>query len=124
MTRAVEAPARHRVLRGIRTWYPIVGPIAAWAVHLVTDTALVRLSCLHPGAVWAMHAVTALTALATVVAMVMAWSMVRDNRDDEGRGTPSGRTRFLGLFALIVGGFNLALILLEGSYVAIIRTCA
>ena len=59
-----------------------------------------------------------------VIAMLLSLQLVRTTVGaSEGDGTAEGRTMFVGLMGLLVGGVNLALILLEGSYVVFIHPC-
>ena len=112
-----------KLRRGVPLWYAVVGGIGAWTVHLVFLSSFARFTCNQKGTTWVQHLVTLVTAGATVLAMSLALSMVRRGNDDESAGTEPGRTRFLGLVGLLIGGINLALILLEGSYVLFINPC-
>ena len=109
---------------GARAWYALVAPILLWAVHIVGEAALIPLACEHGSLHWLLHGLTAATAVATAGAMAVSWTFVRTGRDDEAAGTVIGRTRFLGMLGLVIGAANLALILLEGSYVLFIKPCA
>jgi hypothetical protein len=111
-------------VRGPRVWIPVLGPIGAWIVHLVVDSSISRLACNAHRYEWLQHAVTAATALVVIVCMALAVGLVRAGRgatDEE--GTPSGQALFLGVFALFLGAVNLALILLEGTYLVVIHAC-
>ncbi len=108
----------------VATWFAVLGGIGAWMVHLTYSASVVRLTCEHPGLIWSIHAVTALTALVTVLAIAMAAALVRESADPESAGTRGGQLRFLGLMGLLVGAINLALILLEGSFAIFLRPCA
>jgi hypothetical protein len=105
----------------VALWVPSTVPIAAWAVHLVGSSALARVACTHH-LTWVLHVLTAATALVCVGCGVVAWRLASAPGDEED-GTPSGRTRFLGLFGLLVVAINLVLILLEGSYVLFLSSC-
>ena len=67
---------------------------------------------------WTLHAATLVTALATVVALLLARRLVEAARDaDEAGSDDAGQLLFLfGRLGLLIGAINLALILLEGSY--------
>ena len=108
----------------VATWFAVLGGIGAWLVHLTYAASVVRLTCEHPGLIWSIHAVTAVTALVTVFAIVMSAGLVRESADDESAGTRAGQIRFLGLMGVLVGAINLALILLEGSFAIFLRPCA
>ena len=70
-----------------------------------------------------MHAVTGVTAVATVAAMALAYGLFRAGGDDDAAGSAAGRLRFFGMLGLLLGAVNLALILLEGSYVELLPRC-
>ena len=109
--------------RTLTLWYAVAGGIGAWTIHLLFLSSFVRFSCNVKGTGWVHHAVTAATALMTLVAMAMAWGLLRQGSADEASGEPGGRTHFLGLLGLAIGGVNLLLILLEGSYVFFLHPC-
>jgi hypothetical protein len=108
---------------GLAFWYAVLGGIAAWTVHLLTLSSIDRLTCNLGGYAWVMHAVTGVTAAATVAAMVLAYRLFRAGGDDDAAGSVAGRLRFFGTLGLLVGAVNLALILLEGSYVELLPRC-
>jgi hypothetical protein len=102
-------------------WFAVGAGVAMWAVHLVGEASLVRLAQKHSGVVWAMHALTAGTALVTLVALLLSIRYARWDDAHEGDGTPAGRTRFLGLLGVIFNVANLLLILAEGLYVVVVE---
>ena len=106
------------------TWFAVLGGVGAWMVHLTYAASVVELTCEHPGLIWTIHGVTAVTALVTVVAIAMSATLVRESAGAESEGTRAGQLRFLGLMGLLVGAINLALILLEGSFAIFLRPCA
>jgi len=109
---------------GLRVWIPVIAPIGLWAVHITAVSALTRLACNDHNYRWVQHGLTIATAPGVVVCMLMATRLVTAGRGmSEEEGSVPGRTRFLGLFALGVGAVNLAMILLEGSYVIFIHAC-
>jgi hypothetical protein len=118
---AFRSPPTH----GLRRWYAVLSGIAWWLAHLVIEASLVRISCTHPGWRIVMHAVTIVTALGTIVAIVWSAQMAREHKgvDDEGSGLPN-RERFLGLFGVAIGAISLLLILWEGFYVLALSSCA
>lgn len=109
---------------GFMLWFAVLTGIAAWAAHLLLLAALARWTCNEGGSRWVLDALTLLTALATIVAMWLCVGIIRGAKDDEAAATPAGRTHFLGVFGLMTGSINLALILLEGSYAWFISPCA
>ncbi len=109
---------------GLLLWVAVLTGIAAWAAHLLLLASLVRWSCNEDGSRWLMDVLTLVTALATVVAMWLCAGIIRGADEDEAAGTPAGGNRFLGVFGLMTGAVNLALILLEGSYAWFISPCA
>jgi hypothetical protein len=113
-----------RPLKGIKLWFAVLGGIAAWTVHLLLVSALTRFTCNEHGTRWIMDALTLVTALVTVAAMWLCVGLIRGSDDDEAADTLSGNTQFLGVFGLMIGGINLALILLEGSYAWFLSPCA
>ncbi len=131
-TTAVQRPP----IRGLRRWYAVLAGIAWWMVHLVAEASLARVSCLHPDLRWVMHAITIVTALGTLLAIVWSAQMLATRADaDAGTERPRGagadegndpfsRQRFLGLFGVGVGAISLLLILWEGSYVLALSSCA
>ena len=121
--------------RGLVLWFAVLAGIAAWAAHILLVSALVQWTCNEEGSRWVIDALTLVTAAATVLAMWLCVGIVRGADEDEaGEDTGEGaagarraraaRMRFLGIFGLLTGAFNLALILLEGSYAWFISPCA
>jgi len=109
------------------TWVAVLGGIVFWMVHLTAEAALVPAACHDRGVTWVMHAVTAVTGAATAAAMGMCLKMVLDSRDTAGsdeNATAPSRTLFLGLFGVLTGAIPLALILMEGAYVAFLNPCS
>jgi hypothetical protein len=96
-------------------WFAVVTPIVAWLVHLTGEASLVRLTCNRSGGQLPMHLLTAGCIAATLWAIAVALRIARH---------PDGPWRFIGLLGLILGGANVVLILLEGSYVLFINACA
>jgi hypothetical protein len=103
---------RSALVAAVTDWYPITAPIAAWTVHLVLLTSVVRLSCEQPGFLWLMHATTGVTLAVTAVAMALSWRLARTHADAEA-GTVAAHTRFLGQLGLLVGAVNALLIVVE-----------
>jgi len=113
-TTAVATRRRHPGL--IAIWFPIIGPLAAWAIHLVGESALVRSAQQHHSVVWAMHALSAVLAAVAVVGIAVAYRLTRaaDHIDEGARaGTREGRIAFMGWLGLYAAAFNLTLILAE-----------
>jgi uncharacterized membrane protein YozB (DUF420 family) len=97
-------------------WYPIIVPLAAWAVHLVAESALVRSAQKDDWVVWLMHGISAVLAAVALSGIVVAWSLIRAGDrplESEQSGTAQARSAFLGWLGLYAAGFNLLLILAE-----------
>ncbi len=109
------------VRRGVTVWYAAFGGVGAWTVHLVFEAAIVRWTADVHGWEWILHAATALCAAATLAAMALAWRLriVAGDADESG-ADDAGQLRFLGNLGLLVGAINLALILIEGAYAAVL----
>jgi hypothetical protein len=107
-------------------WAAIIAGPALWLVHLVGTGALAEHSCTG-GTDWAMHALTAMTAAPTLLAVLYCLRVAREapSADPyaEAAATFEARTRFLALFGALTAAISLALILLEGSYVLFIDAC-
>lgn len=116
-----EIEAAGALRRGLFVWYAAFGGIAAWTVHLVFESSIVRWTADVHGWEWTLHAATGVCAAATVLAMALAWRLhaVASGADESGAGD-AGQLRFLGTLGLLVGALNLALILLEGAYAAVL----
>jgi hypothetical protein len=97
-------------------WFPLVGPIAAWAVHILYIASFTRFSCTRPATAWTMHAVTAVTLAVAAVAMALSARMARMATTEEDDTTAS-RSSFLGRLGLAIGALNVSLIVLEELYV-------
>lgn len=109
---------------GPRFWFAVLGGIVAWLAHLITLASLVRYTCNVRGHTqWVEHVVTAAAAVITLGALGLCLRYVRatGTADEEGAGTPWGRTRFLATFGVLSNSVNLLLILAEGTYVFVIR---
>jgi hypothetical protein len=115
---------RYRILRAFTIWYGVLGGIAVWTVHLVTEASLVQWTCDSHRGEWPLDAITAVCLLATLVAIAISWRLWREGKgaNDES-DEPRGRTHFLGFLGLATGIINLALIGLEGVYVPILYRC-
>lgn len=109
---------------GVLLWFAVLAGIVAWLVHLIALASLARWTCNEDGKRWVLDALTVGTAAVTIFAMWLCLGIVRGAQDDEAAGTPAARTRWLGVFGLMMGAINLALILLEGSFAWFISPCA
>ncbi len=105
-------------------WVAVNVGIVAWIAHLSFLASMGAAVCRDASLVWVVHAATAVTGGATVAGIVACRRLLVTFTDDEGQPTVSGRTRFMALLGVAVGAFNLALILLEGIYFPLIRTCS
>jgi hypothetical protein len=107
--------------RGATVWYAAFGGVAAWTVHLVFEAAIVRWTADVRGWDWVLHAATVVCAGATVVAMLLSWRLrAAAGAADESASDDAGQLLFLGNLGLLVGAINLALIILEGIYAAVL----
>lgn len=107
--------------RGVEVWYAAFGGIAAWIVHLVFVVSAEHWTHLHPRYAWTLHAATVVCASAAIVGIVLARRLLRvASGADPSSGDDAGQLLFLAQVGLLVGAINLALILLEGSYVLFI----
>jgi cytochrome bd-type quinol oxidase subunit 2 len=115
--RLEQASPLHRALL---VWYPLVGGIGAWTVHLMALASAARWAE-DTHHMWLLHLLTAVCAAATVLAMWLAHRLAAaaGRASDEALEDP-GQLLFLGHLGLLVGAINLALILLEGLYVVVI----
>jgi hypothetical protein len=102
--------------RGFLVWFALSAGVVAWTAHLLFLASFVEFMRDH-GYEWVAHVATLLAVLVTVAGMALSWAMLQRGHDDEDAATPSGRTRFLGMMGLWIGGISLALILAEGIYV-------
>ncbi|MDQ1434543.1 MAG: hypothetical protein QOF59_1359 [Actinomycetota bacterium] len=107
--------------RGVEVWYAAFGGIAAWTVHLLFVASFEHWTFLHSQYRWTLHAATVVCTLATVVAMLLARRLLNIAAgSDPASNDDAGQLLFLAQLGLLVGAINLALILLEGSYVLFI----
>src|SRR5438552_2746282 len=98
--------------RSIEVWYAAFGGIGAWIVHLLFVVSAEHWTYLHPHYRWTLHAMTALCALATIAALVLARRLlVISSGSDEESNDDAGQLQFLAQLGLLVGAINLALIL-------------
>ena len=120
-----EARAAHSIgsaLRtGVRVWYPLVGGVVAWMIHLVFFAGFVRFTCTAMGYLWAMHLVTVACLAVTGAALLLSVALTRqEGREDE--PNEGGRLQFLGRLGVIVGVASALLIGLEELYVFVLRS--
>jgi hypothetical protein len=104
----------------VTVWYPIVVPLAAWAVHLVAEASLVRSAQKYDWVVWLMHGISVVLAAVAASGIVVAWHLIRTGDrplESEQSGSPEGRAAFLGWLGLTAASFNLALILAEEAII-------
>lgn len=100
-------------MTGFRRWYGTLSGPVLWMVHITGVAALASAACGHDSYTLAAHALTVVTALATLLALSWSWRMAADQ----------GTVKFLGHFGLFVGGLSLLLILLEDVYIWTVRVC-
>jgi hypothetical protein len=108
-------------------WSAALIGIPAWLIHLVFEAAMTGYTTSHPGWRWTLHLATAVTALATLAGMAICFELLRaaDRTPRDGAESDDASalniSRFLGGLGLLLGVTNLALILMEGSYVIFVR---
>jgi hypothetical protein len=108
-------------------WTAALIGIPAWIAHLIFEAAMTPYTTAHAGWRWTLHLATAVTALVTIAGMAICFDLLRvanrgataDLEADDASAT--NISRFLGTFGLLIGVSNLALILMEGSYVIFVR---
>lgn len=98
----------------VRVWLPSVAATSAWTVHLLLTASVVELVCDQGDLTWVLHVATAVTAAVSLIALGLSMVLLRSGGD----------LRFVGQVSVLVSGINLALILLEGSYVLFLSACA
>ncbi|MGH9127186.1 MAG: hypothetical protein ACRDZ8_21060 [Acidimicrobiales bacterium] len=104
--------------RGLEVWYPVAGPVLIWMAHLVFCVSAEHWAYIYPRWGWTLNAATAVTAAATVVAILLAWRLMGIARGaDESGQDDAGQLLFLAQLGILVGIINLALILAEGAYI-------
>jgi hypothetical protein len=112
--------------RAVEVWFAAFGGIGAWTVHLLFVVSAEHWSYLHHEYRWTLHAATVVCAAVTIVALLLARRLyfVASGGDaasvDASSNDDAGQLLFLAQLGLLVGAINLALILLEGSYVLFI----
>ncbi len=107
--------------RGALVWFAVIAGIAAWVVHLVVLASLVRFVH-NNGFFWLFYVGNGVAIVITVAAGWLSWLVVQSSDESEDAGTPGGRRKFLGYFALLINGINLLLIVAEGSYIYFLST--
>jgi hypothetical protein len=112
--------------RAVEVWFAAFGGIGTWTVHLLFVVSAEHWSYLHHEYRWTLHAATVVCAVLTIVALLLARRLyvVASEGDPDATDAAShddaGQLLFLAQLGLLVGAINLALILLEGSYVLFI----
>ena len=120
MTTVERLESASPLQRGLLVWYPAVGSIGAWIVHLVALASAARWAE-DTHHMWVLHILTAVCAAATVIALLLAHRLTVAARGASDEALEdAGQLLFLGHLGLLVGAINLALILLEGLYVVVI----
>jgi hypothetical protein len=107
--------------RGLEVWFAVLGGIGAWTVHLLFVASAEHWTFLHAEYRWTLHAATVVCAAVSIVAILLARRLiVVASGGDPSSNDDAGQLLFLGHVGVLVGVINLALILLEGSYVLFI----
>ncbi len=106
-------------------WTITFGSIAVWIVHLTAEACLAAVRERHGSVVWLMHGLTVVLTRWSPPEC-FCWRLAHrsplDTFDDEGLGSPAGRTVFLGWLGFAIGALNLLLIVVEGSFIAALST--
>lgn len=121
MTTTSTADPEHQGTRvsGLRLSYVLFGGILAWMTHLIGQSTLNGWVC-RTGQLWPMHAITAVTLLATLHVLWLSWRISRDPHD-----SPNVQAaRFLGFAAVVINVFNAAMIVIEWVPVVLVHPCA
>lgn len=104
--------------RGLEVWYPVAGPVLLWMAHLTFCASAEHWAYIDHRWSWTLNAATAITAIATVVAILLSWRLMGIARGaDESGQDDAGQLLFLAQLGILVGIINLALIMAEGAYV-------
>ncbi len=104
-------------------WYWLVAtaPVGFWMVHLVFSAAVATQACDSDWR-WTLYAITPVTAVPTLACMAVSWHLRRTRSGSE-PGSQDAQLSFLGTIGLVVGAFNLLLILAEGALVPVLSGC-
>ena len=102
-------------------WAVTFGTIVLWLVHVAVEISLAGYARSHPRVHWVMHGLTVLLALLAGLVTLASWRIVGRHRRDESELSPTGRTTFLGWMGVFIGACDLALIVVEGIYLASIH---
>ena len=105
-------------------WLVSLSGIAFWTVHVLVEVSLVPYSRHHHWVVWWMHGFTVLLASLTLGALLLSRRIATRAPAGEALDSPPGRTAFLGWFGVFNNAANLVLIVLEGTYIALLWTHA
>jgi hypothetical protein len=109
--------------RAVEVWFPVLGGIGAWTVHLMFLASWAPHGC-RTGQRWPMHLATLVLSLVTIAAGVLGARLIRvGGQADTEDASGAGRLRFLGELAVLIDIISLALILLEGLYAAVLPGC-
>ncbi len=127
--RTARPPVGESAVSELALWFGVLGGFLAWAAHLGVSYSLVPYVC-GTGREWALHLVTVGTAAVAAAATGVAWrarSRLDGNGEDrsgeEGVARRLGRQRFLAVAGLLLSGFFLALILVEGLPALLMDAC-
>ena len=104
----------------VAVWFPIIGPLAAWAIHLVGEAALVRSAQDNSSVIWLMHGLSVVLGSVALCGMVVAYRLTRVGDavpDGDRSGTAEGRTAFMGWLGLYAATFNFLLIAAEETVI-------
>ena len=100
-------------------WLAVLcGPLL-WMVHITGVSALASGACGHHAYTWGAHALTVVTGLPVLLAVVVSLRLARR----AGEASGGGVVEFLGWFGVAAGALSLLLIVLEEAYIWVLRVC-
>jgi hypothetical protein len=114
-----EVVARRQRREMVLLSYALTGGVVWWIAHLVVTAAVVPAACAH-GIVWALNALTIVTAVGAGSA-IAASEVIR--RWSSPVAMANQRNRVLGLTGVLINSISLALILLEGAPTLFLGPC-
>ncbi|HWV23399.1 MAG TPA: hypothetical protein VNZ58_04345 [Thermomicrobiales bacterium] len=108
--------------RRFALWFSVLVPIASWAAHLGISWGLVPYSCDRDDVFW-LHANTAVFAVVTILAFLIAAATFRNARNRDLTIKAVQTDHFMSLLGMLISGFFLILILAEGATVFVLSPC-
>ena len=93
----------------LHVWYPLLGTVGMWIVHLTGSAALTRYTCTAANSTWTLHVLTLVTAVGAAAGALLAWRVFSEHA--------SAQRDLLGFLGIVVSLTNLLLILAEEGMV-------